>query len=40
MTVHQGTVVWFIAAMARTPWRMVAAFSASSPTMNPGQSMR
>ena len=38
--VHQGTVVWFTAAMARTPRRMVAAFSAARPTMKPGQSCR
>ncbi len=30
-----GHRVWFTAAMARTPWRMVAAFSASSPIRNP-----
>ena len=40
MMVHQGTVVWLTAAIARTPWRMVADFSASSPIMKPGQSIR
>jgi phenylacetate-coenzyme A ligase PaaK-like adenylate-forming protein len=34
------SLVWFIAAMARTPWRMVAVFSASRPIRKPGQSMR
>ena len=38
MMVHHGTVDWFSAAMARTPWRMVAEFSASSPIRKPGQS--
>jgi hypothetical protein len=38
--VHQGTLVWFMAAIARTPWRMVAVFSASRPIRKPGQSIR
>ena len=40
MMVHQGWRHWFIAAMARTPQRMVAVFSASRPTPKPGQSIR
>ena len=31
MKVHHGTVDWLTAAIARTPFRIVAAFSASTP---------
>ena len=36
MNVHHGTVVWFIAAMARTPWRMVAALLGLEPDQEAG----
>src|SRR5215470_8775342 len=37
---HHGTVVWLIAASARTPQRITALLSAASPTWKPGQSTR
>ena len=38
--VHHGTLVWLTAAIARTPFLIVADFSASSPIWKPGQSHR
>jgi hypothetical protein len=40
MKLHHGTVVWNIADMARTPWRITPLFSASSPIRKPGQSQK